>query len=300
MHIWNLFCESVDKALDSDVPLPLVGDYNCDMLSNSSNYFKKILDRLNLENVVFEATNFTAETGTCNDLCIINRNKLINSLDVLNTPVCSTHAPVSAEISFKAFKQHSFKRQIRNYNAADIEGLADRLNITNWDNLVFNSDNINDVYYNVLKILDDTVNKFIPTKTITVRPNDKPFMNNKIRNKIRQRNRIHYKFKTTNNPDHWKNISEIRNEVIDLVRKAKDEYKNKLTSELSNMDIPPGKWWRIAKSISNFTKARDPPSFLELDGEICIHPSDKAISVTSIVYKGTRGRVLCFFSKKIF
>jgi hypothetical protein len=43
----------------------LVGDYNCDMLSNSSNYFKKILNRLNLENVVFEATNFTTETGTC-------------------------------------------------------------------------------------------------------------------------------------------------------------------------------------------------------------------------------------------
>jgi hypothetical protein len=44
-------CESVDKALDSDVPLFLVGDYNCDMLSNSSKYFKKILNRLNLENL---------------------------------------------------------------------------------------------------------------------------------------------------------------------------------------------------------------------------------------------------------
>jgi hypothetical protein len=52
------------------------------------------------------------------------------------------------------------------------------------------------------------------------------------------------------------------NEVIDLVRKAKDEYKNKVTSELLNKDIPPGKWWRIAKSISNLTKARDPPKFL--------------------------------------
>ena len=175
------------------------------MLSNSSNYFKKILNRLNLENVVFEATNFTTETGTCIDLCITNRKNLINSVDVL-TPVCSTHAPVLAEISFKTFKQHSFKRQIRNYNAADIEGLADELNITIWDDLVFNSDNINDVYSNFLKILDDAVKKYIPTKTITVQPNDKPFINNKIRNKIRQRNRIHYKAKTTNNPYHWKKI----------------------------------------------------------------------------------------------
>ena len=60
------------------------------------------------------------------------------------------------------------------------------------------------------------------------------------------------------------------------MRKAKDKYKNKLTSELLNKDISPGKWWQIAKSISNFTKARDPPSFLEHDGQIVIHPSDKA------------------------
>jgi hypothetical protein len=30
-----------------------------------------------------------------------------------------------------------------------------------------------------------------------------------------------------------------------------------------------------AKSISNFTKARDPPPFLEHDGQIFIHPSNK-------------------------
>jgi hypothetical protein len=45
------------------------------------------------------------------------------------------------------------------YNAADIEGLADELNITNWDDLVFDSNNINDVYSNFLKILDDAVKK---------------------------------------------------------------------------------------------------------------------------------------------
>jgi hypothetical protein len=65
------------------------------------------------------------------------------------------------------------KKHIRNYNAADIEGLADELNITNWNDLVFNSDNITDVYSNFLKILVDAVKKYIPTKTITVRPNDK-------------------------------------------------------------------------------------------------------------------------------
>ena len=82
-------------------------------------------------------------------------------MDVL-TPVCSAHAPVLAETAFKTFKQHSFKRQIRNYNAADIEWLADELNITKWDDLVFNSDNINDVYSNFLKIMMLLKNTYLP------------------------------------------------------------------------------------------------------------------------------------------
>jgi hypothetical protein len=45
---------------------------------------------------------------------------------------------------------------------------------------------------------------------------------------------------------------------------------------LKNFVSGSGKWWRFAKFISNFTKARDPPPFLEHDGQIFIHPSDKA------------------------
>ncbi|CAG2189611.1 unnamed protein product [Mytilus edulis] len=230
--------ESVDKALDCNLPIFLCGDFNCDMMSNSSNSFKKLLNRLNLENVVWESTNFTTQTGTCIDLCVTNRKNLIKSVTVL-TPICSSHSPVSVEISFKTFKQHSFKRQIRDFKRADYEGLKNQLNDTDWDDVVFNSNNINDVYMNFVKTFESTVNRYIPTKTITVRPNDKPFMNNLIRNKIRHRNRIHHKAKTSNNPDHWKKFREIRNEIISLVRKAKDDYKCKLTSQLIDKNIPP-------------------------------------------------------------
>ncbi|CAG2220588.1 unnamed protein product [Mytilus edulis] len=125
-NIWDLFNESVDKALDCNLPIFLCGDFNCDMMSNTSNSFKKLLNRLNLENVVWEPTNFTTQTGTCIDLCVTNRKNLIKSVTVL-TPICSSHSPVSVEISFKTsfktFKQHSFKRQIRDFKRADYEGL---------------------------------------------------------------------------------------------------------------------------------------------------------------------------------
>ena len=62
-----------------------------------------------------------------------------------------------------------------------------------------------------------------------IRPDDKPFMNNSIRKAIRKRNRIHYRAKSTNNPDHWSQYRHLRNDVIRLVRETKTEYKNKLT-----------------------------------------------------------------------
>jgi hypothetical protein len=55
-----------------------------------------------------------------------------------------------------------------------------------------------------------------------------------------------------------------------LVRLAKEEYKKKLTSQLTDNTIPPGKWWRIAKSVC---KQSIPP--LKHGGIIIVHPSEK-------------------------
>jgi hypothetical protein len=62
--------------------------------------------------------------------------------------------------------------------------------------------------------------KHIPTKTVIIRPDDTPFMNSSIRKAIRKRNRIHYRAKSTNNPDHWSQYRHLRNDVIRLVREA--------------------------------------------------------------------------------
>ncbi|VDI37460.1 Hypothetical predicted protein [Mytilus galloprovincialis] len=106
-----------------------------------------------------------------------------------------------------------------------------------------------------------------------VRPNDKPFMNNLIRNKIRHRNRIHHKAKTSNNPDHWKKFKEIRNEIISLVRRQKMIISAKLTSQLIDKNIPPGKWWRIAKSIEQF-RTTDGTFVISPDVELELLPNN--------------------------
>jgi hypothetical protein len=37
-----------------------------------------------------------------------------------------------------------------------------------------------------------------------------------------------------------------------MIREAKKQYIIKLKNSLIDKSIPPGKWWRIAKSVSKF------------------------------------------------
>ena len=86
---------------------------------------------------------------------------------------------------------------------------------------------------------------------------------------------MQYKAKTTNTPDHWSQYRRLRNDVIKLVREAKAEYKEKLTSQLVDKNIPPGKWWRIAKSVCKLNKCNKITPPIKHGGRIIVHPSEK-------------------------
>lgn len=86
----------------------LLGDFNVNMLVAGNNLFKHLLQRLNISNVVDEPTNFTTDTDTCIDLVLTNdTNKVKNAIAVepICSTICSTHSPVTVEISFSTYKQ---------------------------------------------------------------------------------------------------------------------------------------------------------------------------------------------------
>jgi uncharacterized coiled-coil DUF342 family protein len=61
--------------------------------------------------------------------------------------------------------------------------------------------------------------------------------------------RVHKKAKFRNLVSDWESFRRIRNEIIDMIREAKKQYIIKLQNSLIDKSIPPGKWWRIAKSV---------------------------------------------------
>jgi hypothetical protein len=55
---------------------------------------------------------------------------------------------------------------------------------------------------------------------------------------------------------------------IFVVREAKTECKNKLTSQLIDKSIPPDKWWRIAKSVCKLNKCNKVSPPIKHEGRI--------------------------------
>lgn len=86
------------------------------MLVPGNNWFKCLLQRLNISNVVNEpSTHFTTDTGTCFDLVLTNDIIKVKNV-IVYEPICSIHSTVTVEISFLTYKQQAFHRIVRNYN----------------------------------------------------------------------------------------------------------------------------------------------------------------------------------------
>ena len=160
---WDNFLYNLQQALDLNIPILLLGDFNVNMLSNQSRQFKLLLQRLNLTNLINNATNFTTNTGTCIDLILTNNTSLIQN-QYTTAPFCSSRSVISVEINFTVHKQYAYKRVVRNYENVNFHALNEELSQVDWNNTVFNSDNINEIYSNFISSLNNCIDNHIPKK----------------------------------------------------------------------------------------------------------------------------------------
>ena len=156
-----------------------------------------------------------------------NHKAIINNTKIL-PPFHSDHCIVTAEVSFKTYKAQSFKKTVWKFEEANIAGIEEQLDSTDWSFISTNS-NINEITQTFEEILMKASNDYVPKVTFTVRPNDKPWMNSEIRKEIRKRDRLYHKAKISKSQIHWQNFKNKRNEVIDLIRSAKSNYLKKTT-----------------------------------------------------------------------
>ena len=102
----------------------------------------------------------------------------------------------------------------------------------------------------------EAICKFIPTKTVTIKPNEAPWMNGKLQRQIAKRNKYYKKAKNTNNAAEWAKFKIQRNRVSAQIKEAKDKYNQKLEDKINTTCERKDKlWYKLVKQVLNKNKS---------------------------------------------
>ena len=272
---WEKFDSTIEKTVEENIDLIILGDFNQDILKiNSNSPFLRILSKYNLQNIINEPTRVTNTTSTCIDLLLTNHKSIINNSQVL-PPFNSDHSTITAEITYKTYKAQAYKKTIWKYEEADKNLIKNKLESQDWS-FINSNDDMNQINENFSNIITELADLSIPKVSFTYRPNDKPWMNNNIRRIMRQRDRLFLKAKNKNTELSWINYRNKRNEVVQMIRDTKKSYIANLQTKLSDPGLSSKAWYRITNDITKLKNKHNPPPPLIRNGQPQIHPLDKA------------------------
>ena len=146
------------------------------------------------------------------------------------------HCPISIFLKFIRPKVKTYKRKIWNYQRADFAKYRQILSEHDLPNSI-RSNELDSSVQIVAVAIFNAADKSIPNKIVNIRPTDYPWITCHIKSLIRKRRRVYYKFKKTNNAYFWNQFKVIRNNVIDLIRKSKQNYFDQLENIFCNENL---------------------------------------------------------------
>ena len=183
--------------LGGNYNLVILGDFNAhwsyQSLDNTTGIGKQLHNFITLnglKQLISETTLVTLSTSTTLDLLITNCSNEFLNTGTLSSPLNCDHSVIFGEMAIVFHKSHCFKRDVWDFSDADVLNLNCELLQTDWSAIVENCFDADIIYEKWYRIFRRIVENFIPFKTVTTRPKDKPWMNGQVRLAIRKRNRF--------------------------------------------------------------------------------------------------------------
>ena len=245
---WDGIASSLDEAhRDGYKNIVILGDLNADLSSIPGRSLTNLCNSFNFTTHVNEPTRITSTSATILDQILSNIPNFVSKAVILPPIATSDHCVVSATLNFNLARESAYERNIWEYNKTDFKLFKETLLDTNFDNC-FNSDNIDEISQSWTDMFLNVARSTVPNKTITVRPNDAPWYNNKLRNLKRKVTRSFNKFKqvkSNHNYTSYKSLSKSYHRELDT---AEFEYNRKISNSLKQ-DRNSKNWWQKARTL---------------------------------------------------
>ena len=258
----ELFLENLSDNLN-DVQLRrpdsifLLGDFNDRCVKwesdhDTSDFKNKLRDFVSsrgLFQLIDEPTRITSQCAHLLDLIITDAPGYIESSRV-NAPIAnSDHCTIECVTKFAYIIDKPYKRKIYDYRYANFEDLNNDIENSPMMTVLGAVDDIDDAVQVWYDLLEDNINLHIPSRFITVRPKDKPWMTGELRRLFRVRNRLHKKFKRTKLLDDEIRWKQCRSNTKLVINQAKKKYYDKLYKKLEDPKTAQKQYWNIAKQL---------------------------------------------------
>ena len=175
----------------------------------------------------------------------------------ISTPATvSDHKATFIRIPFPYTCGRSYERLVWLYKNANIEQFKELISSFDWS--ILNNGTVHDAASFFTRTFLDFAKTCIPSKFITVRPNDKPWIDSEIRHHLRLRDKLKKKALRSGKSSDWNSFKKVRNKVNNLKKHAKEKFYN--TLEISILDFQNNdrkKFWQV---IRHFIKNKDSSS----------------------------------------
>ena len=270
------FFECFQLVLDKIRQLPkqyfivMLGDFNAhyDVANPSGNSevggkLYSFLESNNLAQLITEPTRVTSNSSTILDLVITNCPERFSASGTLSPPSNCDHSVIFASMNLITHRSRSYKRQVWNFNNVNSADLNCELSQMDWFSLCDNTNDIDETYSCWYSHFRSIIEKYIPLKMVTIRPNDKPWMDSKVRHAIRRRDRLLRIHNIRPSPVTWESYRAQRNFVTSLIRFAKKSFYERANTDLSNPDTNCKKWWSIVNKVCGRENSSTIPPIIE-------------------------------------
>ncbi|XP_020297639.1 uncharacterized protein LOC109862120 [Pseudomyrmex gracilis] len=221
----------------------IFGDLNANMLCNTydSEQISNFVSVSAQYMVPYEPTHHTPTSTTFLDLCIVDDcDKLINFTQK-DVNFLSSHDLV--DITYNIYVQRCNTRTItvRDFSSFDLTVFQGELVDKDWSRLLASND-IEEKTALLYDFLNECLDKYAPWKIIHPKHLPAPWITNEIRNMMDKRNKQRRRWRRHKDEPSHTAYKSLRNEVQDMIRRAKQEYYMTI---FANIKDPSDAWKKL-------------------------------------------------------
>ena len=266
---FDILSTMLNKALDLDSEVLVMGDFNCDLLSSNldskTHKLVSIMDESLLSQLIVSPTRVTINSKTLIDhmytTCVDNHvlsgvvkthlSDHFLTFTIINCNDINESPNTIRSRSFKNFKEDAFVNDLIQLPFVDIQEVKD----------------VDEAWNKWYDLLMSLVNKHAPYKTKRVRKKQCPWITGDTIASMHTRDFYHRKAMKYDLPQFWEEYRIKRNEVTNSIRSAKQEYVQGLLNEKAGNSST---LWSTIKHISSNVK--DSCIKLNIDGKDVVEP----------------------------